>query len=147
MKWFQMERIQHPLASKSATMSVGAQYIYVLSICFWEFGLFHITIRYISGLMIGRRLTFPEANHLSMSLVLSSFGKILLIVMVIWDYGSLNPSFLINFFVMICNWAAISVCLNLSLARSCMVIFYALAIKMAARLLTGLYDPLTVVTL
>jgi hypothetical protein len=142
-----MERIQHPLTMKSVSMSIPVQYFYVLTICFWEFGLFHGVIRYIAGLMIGRPLSFQEANHLSMSLILSSFGKILLIVMVIWDYGDLNHSFFINFFVLICNWAAIAVTLNLSIKRTGLILFYGLAFRMSARLVNGLYDPLAIVIL
>ena len=81
--------------------------------------------------MAGRSLSIREANHLSMSLIMSSFGKILLIVMVIWDYGNLNPSFLVNFFVLICNGAAISVALNLSIKRSALVLLCGLASQLS----------------
>ncbi|KAJ3305793.1 sterol homeostasis protein [Kappamyces sp. JEL0829] len=147
MKWFQMEKIQHPLAAASKDLPVHWQYLLVLSICLMEFFLFHLTIRNVSQIVLGTRLCLADANHLSTTLVLSSFGKILLIVMVIWDYGSLNPSFFINFFVLVCNWVAITVTLQLGFWKVGHILFYGLAVKMAARLLTGLYDPLTVVIL
>jgi hypothetical protein len=142
-----MEKIEHPLSITSNDLPVHHQYLYVLSICVMEFILFHLMLRNMAGLLFKRRLTFAEANHLSMSLVLSSFGKILLIVMVIWDYGKLNPSFFINLFVLVCNFVSLRVTLNGSFGKVTILLFYGMVLKMATRLLTGLYDPSMVIIL
>ncbi|KAJ3403143.1 hypothetical protein HDV05_008043 [Chytridiales sp. JEL 0842] len=43
-----------------------------------------------------------------MALVLSSFGKLLLIAMVIWDYNELEYSWLVNLLVLTSNLEALS---------------------------------------
>lgn len=76
-----------------------------------------------------------------MALVLSSFGKILLILMVIWDYGRLNPTYLINWFVFACNFQAVKVTLRLGSVATFLVMIFGFVSKVFVRLLTGLYDP------
>jgi hypothetical protein len=43
-----------------------------------------------------------------MALILSSFGKLLLILMVIWDYNELQYSWLVNLLVLTSNVEALS---------------------------------------
>ncbi|KAJ3401196.1 sterol homeostasis protein, partial [Chytridiales sp. JEL 0842] len=50
----------------------------------------------------------PVYNKISMALVLSSFGKLLLIAMVIWDYNELEYSWLVNLLVLTSNLEALS---------------------------------------
>lgn len=81
MKWFQMEKSNNPLAVTNSQLSITVQYLSVLSVCLVEFLLTHLAIRFISGVMLGRSISFREGNHVSMAMILSSFGKMLLIVM------------------------------------------------------------------
>lgn len=87
-------------------ISVHIQYFYMLALCSAEFLAFHIGVR-LSATLFGHGLSLKDNNHISMALILSSFGKILLLIMVIWDYGNLDPSFLINIFVLCSNVCAI----------------------------------------
>jgi lipid intermediate transporter len=84
----------------------------MLALCSAEFIMFHVFVRFAAAAFVTRTRTRPfgvkEMNHVSMALILSSFGKILLLVMVIWDYGNLDPSFLINVFVLMSNFCAIN---------------------------------------
>lgn len=142
MKWFQMESSQHPLSVASQDFPIHLQYLMVLGICLLEFFIFHIVIRGMISLLIeGEEVTLAKGNHISMALVLSSFGKILLIVMVIWDYGKLNPAFFINLFVLICNFVALQVCLDVSTwLSSCRVFLILLA---AVSIKTGVQSMIT----
>lgn len=47
-------------------------------------------------------------NYVSMALIISSFGKMLLILMVIWDYKQLEYSWLVNIIVLASNTEALS---------------------------------------
>lgn len=82
-----------------------------------------------------------------MALVLSSFGKMLLIVMVVWDYGRLNPTSFINAFVFLCNLCAISVTLDLDFVLSLLTLVIGHLAKVLARVLAGFYHQSLVVTL
>ena len=136
-----MEQIGHIISTSQTPVHI--QYLYVLSICILEFILFHLVIRNLTGIVLGHRLDLASANHLSMVLILSSFGKVLLIVMVIWDYGNLNPSFFINLYVTTCNFLALSIVLGgqSNFVRICILMGYALGGTMFVRLITGVYDP------
>jgi hypothetical protein len=109
MKWVQKEAANEPFESH---LPLYIQYFTMLSTCTIEFLGFHLVIR--TTLDFFKKQTLAELNRLSMALVLSSFGKLLLIVMVIWDYGNLNPSIIINMFVFLCNYVCLLVTLDLS---------------------------------
>ena len=47
-------------------------------------------------------------NYVSMALIISSFGKMLLILMVIWDYKQLEYSWLVGVIVLASNTEALS---------------------------------------
>lgn len=47
-------------------------------------------------------------NYVSMALIISSFGKMLLILMVIWDYKQLEYSWLVSTIVLASNTEALS---------------------------------------
>lgn len=53
-------------------------------------------------------------NYVSMALIISSFGKMLLILMVIWDYKQLEYSWLVGVIVLASNTEALSgiVCID-----------------------------------
>lgn len=77
-----MEQIAHPMSFNANPVHI--QYLYVLSICLLEFFIFHLAVRNLVGYVLNQNIDLQRANHISMALVLSSFGKILLFVMVIW---------------------------------------------------------------
>ncbi|KAI8050173.1 Arv1-like family-domain-containing protein [Gilbertella persicaria] len=51
---------------------------------------------------------YYQHNYVSMALIISSFGKMLLILMVIWDYKQLEYSWLVNIIVLASNTEAMS---------------------------------------
>jgi hypothetical protein len=105
MKWIKKEQDNN---SFNDDLPVHTQYLYVLTQCVSEFIAFHLSVRFGTFIVSGLKLSTIECNRLSMAIILSSFGKMILIVMVIWDYGVDNPSLLINLFVLSCNYCAIS---------------------------------------
>ncbi|KAI8838629.1 Arv1-like family-domain-containing protein [Chytridium lagenaria] len=91
--------------------SVSSQYLYILAICAFEpvFGCtkkphnlsFCKVFFFIS-------LILESYNRISIALIVSSFGKLLLILMVIWDYNELEYAWLVNVLVLISNLEALS---------------------------------------
>jgi hypothetical protein len=51
---------------------------------------------------------FTRHNYITMALIVSSFGKMLLILMVIWDYKQLEYSWLVSIIVLTSNIEALS---------------------------------------
>ncbi|KAI8893879.1 Arv1 protein [Globomyces pollinis-pini] len=139
MKWFQLDQIDEHLVYSD--FPVYIQYLYVLTICVLEFLVYHGTIRLMAGVLQRKMLSLKQSNRLSMALTLSSFGKLLLIVMVVWDYGRLNPTSLINFFVFICNFNAVSVTLQMNFFAVCMIMTTATLLKLLFQLTFAINDP------
>lgn len=69
-----------------------------------EFITFHLAVR------CAVRWHNPRyrLNYVSMALIISSFGKMLLILMVIWDYKQLEYSWLVSIIVLASNVEALS---------------------------------------
>lgn len=61
-------------------------------------------------------------NYVSMALIVSSFGKMLLILMAIWDYKQVEYSWLVSFIVLASNTEALSG--NIAMWRGTMEEFY-----------------------
>jgi hypothetical protein len=100
MKWFTLDRLQYSFFNRN--MAVYTQYLLMLSLCTLEFVAFHLSTR--TALMLISKQSAVSANQFSMAIILSSFGKVILLFMVIWDYGNLNPSFIVNLFVIASNF-------------------------------------------
>lgn len=63
-------------------------------------------------------------------------------IVLLQDYGNLNPSFFINLYVTICNFMALSITLkNAPTYQVLLLMFYGLAFKTASKLMTGIFDP------
>lgn len=74
-----------------------------------EFLAFHFGVRLIVSLWYGGRYAILKYNYITTTLIISSFGKMLLILMVIWDYTELEHSWhLVNFIVFTSNVEALS---------------------------------------
>ena len=107
--------------------NVLLRYLQVLASCVAEFIVFHLVIRILCTMIIrfipNKKLptesgtleigfsksawTSKEANILMMSLIMSAFGKMLLIILVVWRHSLTNPTKIVNFFVFCCNYRAI----------------------------------------
>ena len=53
-------------------------------------------------------MVYTRHNYITMALIVSSFGKMLLILMVIWDYKQLEYSWLVSIIVLTSNIEALS---------------------------------------
>ncbi|KAF9164747.1 sterol homeostasis protein [Actinomortierella ambigua] len=112
IKWFRLEQ-------QSAIIDVGGfaqhslvlQYLYILFLCVIEFLSFHFGVRLIVSLWYGSRYAILKYNYITTALIISSFGKMLMMLMVIWDYTELEYSWLlINLIVFTSNIEALSAC-------------------------------------
>lgn len=71
--------------------------------------MFHLVIHLIIWLScLWKQEKRIRYNYVSMALIISSFGKMLLILMVIWDYKQLEYSWLVSIIVMASNIEALS---------------------------------------
>ena len=84
------------------------QYFYMLFLCTFEFLFWHIGIWIGSMILLYKKFSFSELERLSLGVVLSSFGKLLLIAMAIWNFSDLEHSWLINVIVLSSNSVALS---------------------------------------
>ncbi|CAG8677944.1 9278_t:CDS:2 [Gigaspora rosea] len=69
-----------------------------------------------------------------MALIISSFGKILIISMVIWDYDQLEFSWLINVVVLTSNIEALAVFLDMDYYKSFGIMVVGLGLKILAQM-------------
>ncbi|KAF8984342.1 sterol homeostasis protein [Haplosporangium bisporale] len=90
-----------------------------------EFLSFHFGVRLIISLWYGGRYAILKYNYITTTLIISSFGKMLLILMVIWDYTELEHSWLlVNFIVFTSNIEALSVFLDAGYFPTTLVIVF-----------------------
>nr|KAJ3421192.1 hypothetical protein HK105_004271 [Polyrhizophydium stewartii] len=162
MKWFRLDRRNKAVAPDD--VALHTQYLYMLSICAFETFLLHAGVRAAVALMCGEGMT-PQRqaqshgamrialgadtktlgrcryNQLSMSLVLSSFGKILLIVMVVWKFYEPDPSILVNILVFTSNIEALSVFLKTSIPKTFVILNAGMVLRMLGQLCIRQFDP------
>ncbi|KAH9266718.1 hypothetical protein BASA83_010396 [Batrachochytrium salamandrivorans] len=135
LKWFRLDRMDRAVAPDN--VALHTQYFYILgkTICF------HSGVRWATHMLFSGKFTVKNLNQLSMALVLSSFGKILLIVMVVWDYGQFDPSILVNMLVFTSNIEALSVFLKTSISTTGVILGAGITCKLAIQFLMQLSDP------
>lgn len=109
MKWFKLERLN---LLTTVYIPIHVQYLYMLALVSSETVMFHYFIRTLSRFLVSGNHSpsggFKSRNLISMAIILSSFGRILLLAMVVWDYGNLDPTSVIELFVFMSNTCAIS---------------------------------------
>ncbi|KAG9289103.1 hypothetical protein G9A89_022412 [Geosiphon pyriformis] len=105
------------------------RYIYILFLCVIEFIVFQFGVRLAVSFYIGHQRAIIKYNYITMALIISSFGKLLLILMVIWDYNELEYSRLINIIVLTSNIEALSVFLNIGYFPTFLIMCFGLLIK------------------
>ena len=111
--------------------SILMRYFQVLASCIAEFVVFQVVIRLLATIFINlfpnptrliktkdsdkienigvanKSWNAEKANKLLMALIMSSFGKMFLIILVVWQHSLTNPTKIVNFFVFCCNYQAI----------------------------------------
>ncbi|KAI8978534.1 Arv1 protein, partial [Pilobolus umbonatus] len=117
IKWFRLERY-HSDYDTILHQPLYYQYLYILTLCIYEFIVFHCSVIALVRFYVKQ----VKYNYVSMALIISSFGKMLLILMVIWDYRQLEYSWLVSIIVLASNTEALSVYLNLSYFKTLFII-------------------------
>ncbi|KAG2208332.1 hypothetical protein INT47_006188 [Mucor saturninus] len=108
IKWFRLERYYTEYDSKFIQQPLYYQYLYILALCIFEFIVFHCCINVAIRWYFRNQEKRIRYNYVSMALIISSFGKMLLILMVIWDYKQLEYSWLVSIIVLASNTEALS---------------------------------------
>ncbi|KAG0012756.1 sterol homeostasis protein [Entomortierella chlamydospora] len=130
IKWFRLEQEATVIDVSFSQHALVFQYLYILFLCIIEFLSFHFGVRLIVSLWYGGRYAILKYNYITTTLIISSFAKMLLILMVIWDYTELEHSWhLVNFIVLTSNIEALSVFLDTGYLSTTLVIFFGLACR------------------
>ena len=111
--------------------NVLMRYFEVLASCIAEFVVFHLVVRIMATIIVNlvsnpvkavdndgketvenvgvakKYWNSRYANMMLMALIMSSFGKMFLIILVVWQHSLTNPTKIVNFFVFCCNYRAI----------------------------------------
>ncbi|KAF1805306.1 Arv1-like family-domain-containing protein [Mucor lusitanicus] len=122
IKWFRLERYYTDYDTKFIEQPLYYQYLYILTLCIFEFIVFHCCINLAIRVYFRNQNKRIRHNYVSMALIISSFGKMLLILMVIWDYKQLEYSWLVSIIVLASNTEALSVYLNIPYFQTLLVI-------------------------
>lgn len=78
---------------------------FVLSI---ELIVFHLGVMTAVRFYVQEKYAIIKYNYVSMALILSSFGKFIIVPMVIWDYNDMEYAWFVNVFVVTSNAEALS---------------------------------------
>ncbi|KAG2218699.1 hypothetical protein INT45_003966 [Circinella minor] len=139
IKWFRLETYYADYNSTFAPRPLYHQYLYILALCIFEFVTFHGFIRLAIQLLLpsSKKIRY---NYVAMALVISSFGKMLLILMVIWDYKQLEYSWLVGLIVLASNTEALSVYLGISSLRVLVIMIIGILGKFMAQFIFTFVD-------
>lgn len=92
---------------------------------------------------VREKYAIMKYNYVTMAVVLSSFGKLIIILMAIWDYNDMEYSWGVNVFVLTSNAEALSVFLDVAYWKAALVVCTGLALKIAAQMVIHLINPVT----
>jgi len=116
IKWLKLENIPK--------INVLLHYLYILLVCTIELIIFHASVRFMIWLLYHRKYLIIKYNYVTIALIISSFSKLLLILMIIWDYGEINYSWYINIIVFTSNVEALSVFLDESYFKTVPILLF-----------------------
>jgi len=83
--------------------------------CVLEHVTFHLGVQAAVRLRFGRRYAIIKYNYLSMVLIFSSFGKLLSILIIVWNYHDMQHSWMLNAFALFSIAQALCVFLEASI--------------------------------
>ncbi|KAI7893576.1 Arv1-like family-domain-containing protein [Mucor mucedo] len=135
IKWFRLERYYTEYDSKFIQQPLYYQYLYILALCIFEFIVFHCCINVAIRWYFRNQEKRIRYNYVSMALIISSFGKMLLILMVIWDYKQLEYSWLVSIIVLASNTEALSVYMDIPYFQTLMIISFGILGRICAQFL------------
>jgi hypothetical protein len=113
------------------------QYLYLLSLCFLEFSVYHIALRFIIYYLYKSN----ALDDITCAIIISSFGKLLLLCLSIWDYNDLKHQWLLSLVILMTNSVALSVMLNRSRLESILVLMAGVVVKVMVQFGFTLLDP------
>ncbi|CAO3587914.1 unnamed protein product [Absidia cylindrospora] len=135
IKWFRLERCCTQYNSIFIHKPLYYQYLYILALCILEFVVFHCCVCLTLRVYYQNQDKVIRYNYISMALIISSFGKMLLILMVIWEYEQLEYSWLVSITVLASNVEALSVYLDLSYIKTLFIVGLGIISRVIAQLL------------
>lgn len=114
IKWFRLKEYCEYTQPKSAFYYYGFwqdhlphdRYWFILATALAEFAIYVLGISLAVRLSLGSQYAIVKYNYLLMAIILSSFGKGILILMMIWNY-TFSFSTILNIFVLTSNVVAI----------------------------------------
>lgn len=113
------------------------QYFYLFSLCFIEFSVYHLSLR----LIIYYIYKTKSLDDISCALVISSFGKLLLLCLSIWDYNDLKHTWLLSLVIFMTNSVALSVMLNSWRITSILILMVGIGVKVMVQFVFKWWDP------
>ncbi|KAI7871284.1 Arv1-like family-domain-containing protein [Spinellus fusiger] len=134
IKWFRLERYDTAYDLTFVQQPLYYQYLYILALCVFEFIVFHCCICLSVRWFCCNYEKAIRYNFVSMALIISSFGKMLLILMVIWDYKQLEYSWLVSIIVLASNIEALTVYLGLPYIKTLSIMAFGIAGRLFAQL-------------
>jgi len=102
-----------------------------------EFLIFHQAVRRTSRLILGYR---ESGKDVLLALVLSSFGKLVHILMLIWNFNELEYSWLVNAGVLTSNAEALCVLFRTTYWKAYLILGISVAFKIVFQSLLSHYD-------
>ncbi|ORX84679.1 hypothetical protein BCR32DRAFT_266192 [Anaeromyces robustus] len=121
IKWLKLENIPK--------IHVLMHYFYILLICTIELCIFHASVRFMIWLIYSRKYEIIKYNYVTIALIISSFSKLLLILMVIWSYDGINYSWYIDIIVFTSNVEALSVFLDESYIKTIPILLFGVLMR------------------
>ncbi|RKP08548.1 Arv1 protein [Thamnocephalis sphaerospora] len=150
IRWYRLERYYADVMPEFFSHNALVQYVYLLLLCVIELCVFHIVTRWLVWLWFYKRHPIINYNYLSMALTISSFSKLLLILMVIWDYSRLEYARVLGLFEITSNLEAISVFLGSNLKATLPILVAGVAARWLTQYvfiqLTGNIIPFGIIT-
>lgn len=140
IKWAKIDRESGQAALQSPP-AFAIQYLYLFGLSFAEFAVFQLMARFACVAFLGWEAVIPKMDSIIAGLILSSFGKLLHIVVVIWDYHDMEFSYLINLIVFTSNLEAVSVIFSVPYRSSLLILGTAVIGKYIFQGLVHHFDP------
>lgn len=140
-KWARIDSMSVNVNEVTTLAAFLSRYIYLLSICLIELVLLHVVVGALSIIILGLRKALSRMEALIAGLILSSFGKLLHVVIVIWDYKDLEFSYIIDLIVLTSNLEAVSVVLGVPHLVTGAILASALLTRYLFKALVNNLDP------
>lgn len=162
IKWFRLKEYCEYTQPKSAFYYYGFwqdhlphdRYWFILAAALLEFAVYVLGISLAVRLSLGSKYAIVKYNYLLMAIILSSFGKGILILMMIWNY-TFSFSTILNVFVLTSNVVAVkgtplcftrfcmltdAVFLDTSTIKAAMFVAFGFGIRTIFQMIVYLFD-------